>query len=461
MKEEWFTITKEPTTEHVPAYPTNELGRASFSCCISDWNPDWDVFIETSWKLDSNGVEISPTLYRDTELRLKWDYFGFEKNLYKPAGYPDGIYLWNPRTWEPDGDIKFSFYELVRCGTQKVLYPCIDPNVYKLWTYPNRVNYYEFSNSTSYGTNPGIGIDLRTPNYSIFSYIKDIENAVDVHIEMEVPPTGSTRMWGGQELATGGTTIYDLQERKSSWYTVGQIHTTAVTYSYEGDLGFGNFAVTNGGVGYTYATNWSNFRQNLTGVVGISNVYKGQPWTYYTWKNKTKIEDTTNLNSYGLLYTEKPTYNNGGTLYSYDGDIDLTSGYSWGPDNQGPLLKGVIHKAQSYEFFEMAHYWIAVPKGLWYTYNGVEKRIPDNGLFDLMTGEFRDGYKQADGYIGVFGSYNNYAYNKWMADGITLVYLKDQEVNINYPFNYFDSWSYNTTDIDYIVKVSPAAKSYV
>ena len=461
MKEEWLTITKEPTTEHVPAYPTNELGRASFSCCISDWNPDWDVFIETSWKLDENGIEISPTLYRDTELRLKWDYFGFEKNLYKPAGYPDGIYLWNPRTWESDGDIKFSFYELVRCGTQRVLYPCIDPNIYKLWTYPNRVNYYEFSNSTSYGVNRGIGIDLRTPNYSTFSYIKGVDNAVDVHIEMEVPPTGSTRLWGGQELATGGTTIYDLQEEKISWYTVGQIHTTVVNYGYEGDLGFGNFAVSNGGVGYTYATNWSNFRQNLTGVMGISNVYKGQPWTYYTWKNKTKIEDTTNLNSYGQLYKEKPSYNNGGSLYYYDGDIELTSGYSWDTNNQGPLLKGVIHKAQSYEYFEMAHYWIAVPKGLWYTYNGVEKRIPDNGLFDLMTGQFKDGYKQADGYIGAFGSYSNNYYNKWMADGITLVYLKDQPVDVNYPFNYFDSWTYDTTDIDYIVKVSPAAKSYV
>jgi hypothetical protein len=27
----------------------NELGRASFSCSIGDWNPDWDVFLATSW----------------------------------------------------------------------------------------------------------------------------------------------------------------------------------------------------------------------------------------------------------------------------------------------------------------------------------------------------------------------------------------------------------------------------
>jgi len=30
----------------------NELGRSAFSCVISDWNPDWDHFIETSWRYD-------------------------------------------------------------------------------------------------------------------------------------------------------------------------------------------------------------------------------------------------------------------------------------------------------------------------------------------------------------------------------------------------------------------------
>jgi len=26
------------------------LGASAFSCSISDWNPDWDKFIETSWQ---------------------------------------------------------------------------------------------------------------------------------------------------------------------------------------------------------------------------------------------------------------------------------------------------------------------------------------------------------------------------------------------------------------------------
>ena len=164
---------------------TNRLGASGFSCSISDWNPDWDTFIATSWQTaqvygeatvksgslttgnvnirsekDMNSeavgqapigatvsitgasevvgdytwypvlygeyagymrsvnlnniteyggtVDVNPTLYRDTVLTLDWDYFGFERNLYRPTGYGEGIYLWNPRSWDKD-NIKFSF----------------------------------------------------------------------------------------------------------------------------------------------------------------------------------------------------------------------------------------------------------------------------------------------------------------------------------------------------------------
>jgi hypothetical protein len=67
---------------------------------------------------------------------LTWDYFGFDRNLFKPAGYLDGIYLWNPRSWD-HGDIHFTFRELVRVGSQTVLYPTIPTNQYKIY---NKVN---------------------------------------------------------------------------------------------------------------------------------------------------------------------------------------------------------------------------------------------------------------------------------------------------------------------------------
>ena len=190
-----------------------ELARESFSCSISDWNPDWDIFISTnnlapqfiekeeyglgyitnvnryeyayvypeptnvgvsySGKIDyhrpveilgpsvtdadgevwynvknqpdgsdvvtgwvraqylkilieySTGYEqtINPTLYRDTPLTLTWDYFGIDRNAYKPAigNYDDGILLWNPKTYD-NGEVRFTFEELVTTGVQSILY---------------------------------------------------------------------------------------------------------------------------------------------------------------------------------------------------------------------------------------------------------------------------------------------------------------------------------------------------
>jgi hypothetical protein len=103
--------------------PSLELGRTSFSCSMSDWNPDWDTFIETSYRYDDDNNPINPTLYRSTPLTLTWDYFGFDRNLYKPeiGNYDDGLYLWNPRTYENE-DVYFTFEEIVTTTGQEVLY---------------------------------------------------------------------------------------------------------------------------------------------------------------------------------------------------------------------------------------------------------------------------------------------------------------------------------------------------
>lgn len=184
------------------SFKNDQLGRASFSCSISDWNPDWKTFIETSWKYEmintpgeatcsadiqsyympepgrdeqpatvfaanslfvlqhkqivnniewykvtSSGVggwlkandsnlvvtreptstpdytkPINPSLYKDTPLTLTWDFFGIDKNLYKPQGdYDDGMFLWNPRSYD-NVNVYFTFEELVTTGTQSVLY---------------------------------------------------------------------------------------------------------------------------------------------------------------------------------------------------------------------------------------------------------------------------------------------------------------------------------------------------
>jgi hypothetical protein len=192
--ENW-TIEREPVvaTERV----SNLLGSAAFSCSIGDWNPDWDVFIETSWRIDDEGNDIAPELYRDTELALTWDYFGFDKNLYQPAGYSDGIYLWNPRSWENEGDIHFTFKELVRMGTQYVLYPFISPNTYKIFIDNNLIE--QITDLNHYYYNPGISVNLSTPTSNYFRH-KDFypEQAVfDINFEGEMMDNETTRIISG------------------------------------------------------------------------------------------------------------------------------------------------------------------------------------------------------------------------------------------------------------------------
>jgi hypothetical protein len=97
----------------------------------------------------------------------------------------------------------------VRCGTQRVVYPCINPNQYKIWTYPNRVNRYKYSNATYYGYNPGIPVDFSTENVNQWSYVLEndkYERSIDIHTEWEIPPAKYLRgngrtegeMYGGE-----------------------------------------------------------------------------------------------------------------------------------------------------------------------------------------------------------------------------------------------------------------------
>ena len=156
------------------------LGRSAFSCSISDWNPDWDTFISTSWRYDGQGRMIEPELYRDTELILTWDYFGFDRNLFKPTGYFDGIYLWNARTWDKDNR-KFTFRELIRCGTQYVVYPIFDPNQFKLYVERNRIG----SRSGVNFYNKGIPLNLGNGSFNYFDGFKTGQRIYDIYTSGE------------------------------------------------------------------------------------------------------------------------------------------------------------------------------------------------------------------------------------------------------------------------------------
>lgn len=450
----------------------NELGRASFSCSLGDWNPDWDVFIDTSWKVDDDGNEIQPNLYRDTELTLTWGYFGFEKNLFRPEGSPEGIYMWNPRSWQPNGDIHFTFKELIRVGTQYVLYPCIQPDLYKIWVLANTTHVYRFSNGSKYYSNPGIqDIDLSTPNATYFrDHVRDdaTEKVVDINYEGELifdntEGDGYKPNEGNSTATFLGSNVIQPSRITSGTYSGQQIPTllTNATYigagsyaTYRPGFTLGSYVINRYslydfyGIGENYSTiiNFSNFRESPSSVFGFGQAYEGRPYQYYIWDeditNKViPIYDITNLNGYNNLYT------------------DSTTGIS--DQKLIQTFRGLIYGAQSYETFMLQHWWVPVPKGLWYKFNGEDLRIPDNGLFDIITGEFRGNYRQGDSYsITDTTSTGSTVVPSYYADGKEYVFLRNQKPVIGTEFNYFDDWFYNTTEIDYIIQMNENGKTY-
>ena len=451
--------------------PSCEVGRASFTCSIGDWNPDWDIFISTSWKTDEEGNEIQPTLYRGTELALNWGYFGFEKNLFRPEGSPDGIYIWNPRTWEPNGDIKFTFKELIRVGTQYVLYPCVQPDLYKIWVLGNEVNYHYSGNKRYAHANPGIKIDLSTPSMIEFrDYINDPEEEkiVDVNYEGELIYDNSyasgtvgntyatyTQLGPNQIQPKKGplgreypylhTWIYKMTD-ELNMLPGYELDTYEINkYGLDHLYGYGE--------GYSVNLNFSNFRESPTAIFGFANKYEGRPYENYIWDEDygpIQIFENTNLNGYNNLQTKRATATSSmGTPYNIN-DISLLS----------QPFRGLIYGAQSYETFILQHWWVPVPKGLWYKYLGEDLRIPDNGLFDIITGEFRDNYKKSDGPIGSYLSGSSFHDYDVSDDGKEYMFLRNQKPIIGTEYDYFDNWSYNTTEINYIVKTLNKTNGY-
>ena len=451
----------------------NELGRAAFTCSISDWNPDWDIFIGSSWKTDENGYPINPNLYRDTDLSLTWDYFGFERDLYKPEGYPSGIYLWNPRSWEKDNP-SFSFEELIRTGSQYVVYPCFEPDAYKLWNSKNVVAKYSLRYSSggvsTFVTNPPMIVNLATPNNTRFNEIYDDDEmakggtTATLHVVGEVLPHTEVILNPKNEPIINDVTRLPgaIIDPSSSYTWVragGSLREMAPDNSAEQVAAYGKIIEA----GTTIDVDMSEVtaRYSPTFVVGLSNGYTGEPLTSYMAVQATsgspvqKIEYNTNLKHHNFTtkVDDMDKLNNAGTAYLYK-SVNLKTAEA----------NGLIVGLQSYENSLMCHYWVPVPKGLWYIYNGETLRIPTNGLYDLLTGEFARGYEYGDN-LNDFGitwppSVPSDNHQILSVDGQNLIFLKNQKPDLNKGFYYFEDWFYNTTDIDYIIQVDQATSTY-
>ena len=458
----------------------NELGRASFSCSISDWNPDWDIFIATSWQTDDDGYAINPNLYRDTDLSLTWDYFGFDRDLYKPDGYPSGIYLWNPRSWEKDNP-SFSFEELIRAGSQYVVYPCFEPDTYKLWVSKNviaqyTINYASGARPKEYIYNPSIFVDISTPNNKRYSeyYDEDELNNADttatLHVFGEVLPYSTTVADSTHSAINSNTKLPGAFIRSDSSmvsFAIGVVEPSSIGQSYMGTDTKANQMTYYGRQiepGMTVEFDMSEYsaRYSPTHVIGIYNDYTGEPTTSYMRVDTTggspiqQIEYNTNLknHNFSTKVHDLDAWNTDRNEYWYN-RITL---------NKAPA-EGLIKGIQSYENSMMCHYWVPVPKGLWYIYNGETLRIPANGLYDLLTGAFVRGYEYGDnlpdyGITWPPAISHSGARIYEDVDGQNLIFLKNQRPELDKGFYYFEDWFYNTTDVDYIIQIGQKTVTY-
>ena len=428
----FINVIVEPTEKEILS---NELGRASFTCSLGDWNPDWDVFIATSWQVDENGEEKNPQLYRDTELTLTWDYFGFERNLFRPEGYFDGIYLWNPRTWDR-GDVRFTFRELIRVGTQYVLYPTIPINMYKIYnsksktSLPTDINDFQL-NVLSYpnNTTPSDFYDI---NIVFDPYLATTYNVACPKSFTTQAGGKATTYYNGAQYTNEGLTGA-LTGALTDWsitYSSGNQHTTygwetISTASAKSSLAYTDF-------GDYFTLNMSNKRKNNSFVFGHGNYATGLKDEFYL-SNGDRIFENTNLignyafDKFDQHYTDKQGTSgtvSGGSEYTHYSIMKAATNYINVPSNKNASMMSLA----TYENFLLTHYWVPTPKGHWYRWNGEDKRIADNGWFDLITGAF----------IPVPDS---------------KIYLYKQINGVDIGFDYFDNWFYNTSEIDYIVQV--------
>ena len=454
----------------------NEIGRAGFSCSISDWNPDWDIFIETSWQVDENQAPISPQIYRDTELTLSWDYFGFDKNLFRPAGYPEGIYMWNPRSWDPD-NIRFSFEEMVRTGTQYVFYPTVDPETYKLLLNNNQIGYsYVYGGGSDPIYTNGIWMpegSLSTDTMTQFGVWSGVDASMlqtDIDVRGEVLskndkyklgsalgnfPMGNNSNHQPYGAGSASTAFSDNQNPNVNMWLISS---TLSQSSPDGELPVYAVGKENG---YSFAINFSNYRNIANRVVGWKDLYgnNSSTYQYFAQANEklTKIEENTNLKSlYVPLSDTRPKYRHSlqSENYSY---------YDAYPLNYGRLFNGIIHSIRVYQSSLLVHYWIAMPKGAWYTFNGVELQMPDNGLYDICSGDFVRGYRVGDGSFpsSYWGKRTTSANgDTFTTDGEDLIFLMNHNPLTYNSYYYFQDWDYVKTSTRGLFTINESIQTY-
>lgn len=436
----------EPATAINP-----EIGIASFSCSMSDWNPDWDIFIETSWQYDENNDPINPTLYRDTPLTLTWEFFEMDRNLYKPTigAYDDGLFLWNPRSWDNE-NVYFTFEELVTTGSQSVLYlPTLD--------------HYKAAYYLGFTTIP-----LDIENFSMKP-----KSEKDGHWDVEYKYENGFS-WLPQ-------TVYTNESVNFGYNRIGYLRNHSISNQFTHDSGTGLSSKTetyvsdhkmeNDNPEYYLIENFSN-KRNASSVWAEGNDLTNYQSDYIT--NGTIITETLNLENedfYTFTYdqenSETPVYDHLsfidqkiGTMQLYIVDESWTSviqgsNYWFTQRAKEAETPNIYYYIKVWKDYFLQHYFIPLPKG-YYLPDG--RQVPYNTMYDVITNTLCEVTQ-----IPYYASRTvNQGYTTTLSPvGYPQIFRVGSPVIKDNQFDYFNDWNnYSVTDVDYITKITTATISH-
>lgn len=330
------------------------IGTASASYSLSDWNPDWDTIIETSWQYDNYGGVIPPTLYRDTELQVDWDFFGLGRNQFKPDNITRGYFVANSRTWDLNRD-GVTFREMITIATQEVYYPPCDLGLFRHWN--------SNANSMQYWTNfPSIGkwyITKNDPNAKMSDYRWDIS-------------VFSGSSYGG--LDTYATGNYDNTLRAEEGDFISRAYYGNTTGGFSAISGFNTSISLPGGIitnksKYSlYVHNFSNYRDKGQAVYGIADDDVTSVSQYYSKNTSNHIVELTETYDIGNLRNMIDIHHHPSNFL--EEGFTGANGIYYPPSrdntwyvNMGDWRMYQVNAFAIFEYGKLSRFYMVIPKG--------------------------------------------------------------------------------------------------
>lgn len=455
---------------------SNIVGRDSFSLSMSDWNPDWDKFLETSYR---SGV--IPTIYRGTPLWLTWENLGISANEYKPdSSYDDGLWLWRPKTYIKE--LRFTFEELITTGVQRVLYM---PTIQK---------YRMLVKSGLFSLDTGM-----TPKGDrTWEVDRDTKITADMIWDRDRDPGIYEWEFSYSPISTGGKKLLKYKDGTNNlgnYYRYEEYFNCILSRNFDTNkpsvkgttLAPGYHYSRNGSYIYSYSpityyspnngkistiTNWSEkrnetcairYKNSQTGFESVPAIYSWSftepgsysSQTYTTWDESVNYNDTKydwyyNITGKGRLGDGLKGYNQYYDNETIHGCIPstltlgcLTTYYcdNYLPNPTRPDLSDkqvVVGENTAFWDYvkvwknnELTHWWVPLPKGYKLS-NGTH--ISNNTLIDLITGS-----------VSTDSVVND-------------IYLDNVDPSTSLPIDYWEQigWTYNTVPVQNVLLANAA-----